>query len=193
MVATACLLFAAACGSDGTGSDAAEGGAGTEGGADERTATSLPDGLVVERPDGSELSLDAAVLPCGFLDGSDRGILVVMFNPAPEGAGSAQETAGLFVTLEVVTDEVEAGRTYELPVSTPEQGGDGPVSLFYAGGGPQGEASSAESGSSGTVEILDATCEPRPRLRARIDASLASERPGREPVAVRGRVDAEGP
>ena len=81
-----------------------------------------------------------------------------------------------FLMFQASLDEVEGGRTFTLPVDDVATS-KLPMILFFATdeGGPRANELSSTEPSTGTVQVLQASCGPTPSLDLRVDARLGSE------------------
>lgn len=159
------VLIAAACSDDASDSDARDHPA--------KEAT----GLVATLPDGSRVDLDPTEVECVPSE-EDPGVKVLRIVADLEGAR--------LVIQAVPTDETAS---FDLPVDA----GDfesGPANiLVFVGAPPDVETSSTEEKSSGTLELVRASCDPA-TLELKIDATLGSEFDDGGTVQVKGHLAA---
>lgn len=80
-------------------------------------------------------------------------------------------------TFEGILDKMATGRTFSLPVNGPGDSESSPMTLFFATdeGGPRANELSSSQDSSGTVEVVSASCGATPTLELVVDATLGSE------------------
>lgn len=140
-----------------------------------------PYSLVMTRPDGSTFEFTDLTVSCqppspaGAEAGSGDGSRVYLSSPILiEGEMVTQP----FVMIEGAVAKLKEPRTFSLPI----EGDDGssesfPLTVFLADteGAPDGNEVVSSSGSSGTVRVMEASCDPEPVLRLEVDATLASE------------------
>ena len=150
-----------------------------------------PAGLVLERPDGTTVRFDDVEVSCSppMVQGDNRPIDKP--RPGTIWAASPIELAGPlgeeepdlvqpFVMIEGKVAQLQDQPTLELPIDGPGDSTSYPMTLFVADtvGGtaddPGNEAASS-AGGSGTVRVLEASCDPVPVLRLEVDAVLGSE------------------
>ncbi|CAA9360092.1 MAG: hypothetical protein AVDCRST_MAG36-2545 [uncultured Nocardioidaceae bacterium] len=110
--------------------------------------------------------------------------------PSDEAGGELtvqvrQRIGGRFLFVEVVPLEEERG--FELPVSRGDQE-SGPRNVFVFLGSDGFEVSTAQEGSNGHLDVLEAGCDPA-RVRLRVTGTLGSEYSDGEPLTVSGGVD----
>lgn len=144
--------------------------------------------LVLTRPDGSTHSFADTTVSCTSPFGENR--------PAGERIylTSLRELRGEelltpFVYVEAVVSKVQGDRTFTLPVDGPGDSDSYPLTVFVADteGAAGNEAASSAGGSTGTVRVLRAECEPTPVLQLEVDATLGSEE-GKQSLDLAGTV-----
>jgi hypothetical protein len=139
------------------------------------------DSLTFTREDGTTFTIDGARVHCPppkRTETASQAILVV-----------ARGKAGYFV-VEGLLAEVSDGATIRLP-ATFEKVFDGQRyrnSYFFAVGDVSKEMASDIEGASGTLVFERASCEPRPAIDMRIDATLQNPTFEGQRVQVDGRV-----
>jgi hypothetical protein len=158
------LLLAAGCGDD--DADDAR---------DERSDE--PTRLVVTRADGSEVVFEDVTAECVRSE-DDPGAVVVRIE------GMADDT---HLISEVVPDDVGSGQSFQLPIDFGDQE-QGVRNLYlFVGAAPNLETSTNQEESSGSLEVLRASCDPV-EVELTIEATLGSEYFDGEPVDVEGRL-----
>lgn len=158
------FLLAAACGDD--ASDDA---------ADERSDE--PTRLVVTKADGSEVVFDEVTATCGPSEEHPDSVVLRLEGMADD--------AHLF--SEIVPEDVAGGRTFDLPIdSGDEEQGNKHLHVFV-GAAPDLETSTTQEESSGTLEVVRASCDPV-EVELTMDATLGSEYHDGEELDVEGRV-----
>lgn len=141
--------------------------------------------LVMTRPDGSTYTFPDVTVSCDpprTAGGDPIGTTgrIWMYSPM-EITGSEQGDDAMvlhpFVYFEGVLAKLRQDRTFEMPVWGPGDSDSYPITLFVADteGGPDGNEVASSAGGSGTVRVLEASCDPTPVLRLEVDATLASE------------------
>lgn len=141
---------------------------------------SPPYSLVMTRPDGSTFTFEDLTVSCDPPDiageiGAAEGSRVYLSSPVQiEGEMVRQP----FVLIEGIVAKLQEPRTFTLPVD----GADGssesmPLTVFIADneGAPDGNEVTSSSGSTGTVRVIRAACDPTPVLQLEVDATLGSE------------------
>ncbi len=168
-------------------------GGGDAGGPDAATDPAVPgeqgSTLVLTRPDGSTYDFGELTVSCEpptvFGDVGTpppSGPRIYMYSPI-SFTGEADEAGSRLVdpivTFEGIVAKIQGGRSFELVSESLSGSSDRrPMTLFVAD--PEGtprsnEVSSSETGSAGTVTVLEASCDPTPVLRLEVDATLGSE------------------
>jgi hypothetical protein len=141
--------------------------------------------LVMTRPDGSTYAFPDVTVTCDppkTAGGDTLGLTgrIWMYSPM-ELTGSEDGDDALavrpFVYFEGIVAKLQEDRTFSLPVDWPGDSSTYPITLFMADteGAPDGNEVASSSGGSGTVRVLEATCDPVPVLRLEVDATLGSE------------------
>lgn len=156
-------------------------------------ATDRPSGptstLVMTRPDGSTVSFPDVTVSCRppVTDGGDpistEPGRIWMYSPILVSGSEDTDDASLeepFVYFEGVVSRIRGDQTFTFPDESHVATEDLPMILFVGDThGPEGnEVSSQEGGSTGTVRVREASCEPVPVLRLEVDTTLASEDEG---------------
>lgn len=158
--------------------------------------------LVMTRPDGSTVAFEDVTVSCSPpVANGDQPIerprqgRIWAYSPIAF-AGSAQDDEAVlekpFLMIEGNVAELQAERTFELPIDGPGDSSTYPMVLFIAdteGGTPDdlgNEAASSASGS-GTVRVLEATCDPVPVLRLEVDGVIGSEE-GKDDLGLAGSI-----
>lgn len=157
--------------------------------------------LVLTRPDGSTYEFDDITVSCtsphkpGGNGKNTSSKRVWASSPMeftrPDGRASEEALLEPFVLVEALVPRLQDGRTFTLPIEGPRGSSSSPLIVFVADpeGAPDGnEVSSAEE-SSGTVRVLEASCDPTPVLRLQIDATLGSEE-GKQSLKLEGDMTA---
>lgn len=178
--------------------------AGGDDGAGRRVATDPPSGptstLVMTRPDGSTVAFEDVTVSCDApvangdqpIDSPRQG-RIWAYSPIAFTGPVEDDEAVLekpFLMIEGNVSELQEERSFELPIDGPGDSSTYPVVLFIAdteGGTPDdlgNEAASSASGS-GTVRVLEATCDPVPVLRLEVDGVIGSEE-GKDDLGLAG-------
>jgi hypothetical protein len=174
---------------------------GGDGGGDDRVADD-PGGtdsstLTYTDTDGSTYSFEAQDIgiTCRTSDreGKSFEVLTLTLNamlPAAAQVVAPPDEAftGPVLHVEVLTEKVEPGQVFPLPYETVDGSSSRRAMTFFFTNGiddDSNELSSAESDSSGTVTVHEATCGPDPSLWVEIDGTLGSE-VEQPPVAIKG-------
>jgi hypothetical protein len=142
--------------------------------------TRVADGLVVTRADGSSYEVNDAVAQCRT-DPDHPGVQIVrLIAPAEAASERRRET---FLYAEVVPGVLG---TRELPLDERDSGaGPSDLTLFGVDSQTRNELSGSSEDAAGTVTVVEATCDPEPRIAIHVDATLASE-VGQPDATVRG-------
>ncbi|MBA2955431.1 hypothetical protein GON03_13925 [Nocardioides sp. MAH-18] len=155
--------------------------------------------LAMTRPDGSTVSFPDVTVSCRppVTDAGDpistAAGRIWMYSPIRVTGSEDADDIDLrapFVYFEGTVDRIQGDRTFTLPDDSGRATEDLPMILFAADprGPHHNEVSSQEGDSSGTVRVLEASCDPTPMLRLEVDATLGSEVEG-PPVQLDGIVD----
>lgn len=153
---------------------------GSDDGRDGIVAVDPPvESLVLTRPDGTTFEFTDLTVSCqppGVL-GSEPTDASRIYLSSPmliEGERLVQP----FVVIEGDLAQLQEPRTFTLPI----EGADGssestPFTVFVADteGAPDGNEVVSSGGSTGTVRVSQASCDPTPVLTLEVDATLASE------------------
>ena len=133
-----------------------------------------PAALVMTRPDGSTYEFEGITVTCDPSQAMGGGAVsagsrVYLSSPIRvEGKKLLQP----FVLVEA--DVADTERTATLPL---DDAGESDLSVFIADteGAPDGNEVVSSGSSSGTVRVLQASCDPTPVLEIEVDATLSSE------------------
>ncbi|MGB0099762.1 MAG: hypothetical protein WBP61_05720 [Nocardioides sp.] len=143
--------------------------------------------LLLTRPDGSTYPFPDVTISCEPppLTGGDAGggasSRIWAYSPMeltdPAGDEGDAFAAAPFVYIEGVVSKLQGDRTLTLPIDGPGGSQTYPLTVFIADteGGPDGNEVASSAGGSGTVRVLEASCDPEPVLRLAIDGTLDSE------------------
>lgn len=161
------LLSAPACGDESSEPESGDGGA------------SEAEGLVATLPDGTRVDLDPPEAEC-----------------VPSEEDPAVEVVRVFADLDGARVIIEAvptngTKSFDLPLSAGDfESGPKNLSVFIAAP-PDIETSSTEEESSGTLELVRASCDPA-ELELKVDGTLGSEFSDGENVQVAGHLVVTG-
>ena len=137
------------------------------------------DSLYFARADGSTMSTGADwAICCGVWESGyieDNTLKILVYDALGQEAG---------FKLFILVDSVEESFSYGLPTDGP---GIAPVSMFINDVPNSNELNSAQGGSIGTFVVNSFSCGPPVTLDISIDATIASETFGSDPVSVNGR------
>ncbi|GAB3200056.1 hypothetical protein GCM10027062_18430 [Nocardioides hungaricus] len=170
-------------------------------------ATDPPSGpvstLVLTRPDGSTYAFDEIQVSCDppIVQGTGQPIesptpgTIWASSPISFQGDRGDDDATLdkpFVMVQGRVAQLQGDRTFELPIDGPGDSDTYPLVLFVAdteGGSPGdlGNEAASSAGGSGTVRVLEASCDPVPVLRLEVDGTLASEE-GKQPLDLTGEL-----
>lgn len=94
-----------------------------------------------------------------------------------------------FVLVQGTVAKLRTERTFQMPIDGPGDSSTYPLTLFVADteGAPDGNEVASSTGGSGTVRVLEASCDPVPVLRLQVDATLGSEE-GKESLDLAGEL-----
>ncbi|RYJ06555.1 MAG: hypothetical protein EON52_05745 [Actinomycetales bacterium] len=154
-------------------------------------ATDQPSGptstLVMTRPDGSTVAFDDVQVSCDppVANGdepidSPNDDRIWAYSPI-EFTGSIEDDDAMvarpFVLIQGILSELREERSFDYPIQGPEGASPEPVNVFIADteGGPDGNELSSSVGDTGTVRVLEASCDPVPVLRIEVSGTLGSE------------------
>ncbi|GAB3244996.1 hypothetical protein [Nocardioides dilutus] len=102
-----------------------------------------------------------------------------MLQAAAQDVAPPEETfTGPVLHVELLTEKVRPGQTFDLPYESVDGSSDRRTMTFFFTNGvtdDSNELSSAQPGSSGTVTVHEASCDPTPTLSIEIDGTLGSE------------------
>lgn len=160
-------------------------------GAGDAVAVDQPPGsastLVLTRPDGSTYAFDDVTISCDppvTTAGDQMGLTtpgqIWAYSPIDFSGDVESEDVTLnrpFVLFQGTLAKLRTERTFEMPVDGPGGSSTYPITLFMADteGAPDGNEVASGAGGSGTVRVLEASCDPVPVLRLEVNATLASE------------------
>ncbi|HXH80651.1 hypothetical protein [Nocardioides sp.] len=140
-----------------------------------------PYSLVMTRPDGSTFTFDDLTISCdppapaGGEAGTGDKSRVYLSSPF---VVDGEQVTQPFVLIEVDLAKLDEPRTLSLPIESTDGSTESlPLSVFIADteGAPDGNEVVSSSGSTGTVRVTQASCDPTPVLELEVDATLASE------------------
>jgi hypothetical protein len=157
----------------------------------ETVAVDQPDGpvstLAMTRPDGSTYAFPDVTVTCDepYPDAS-QGPGKRIYAYSPRRITSDNVAAEPFVYVEALLDKVAGDRTFTFPIDSDDASADLPVIVFTADTDGN-EAASSAGGESGTVRVLEASCDPVPVLRLQVHMTLGSE-VGEQPLDVAGEL-----
>ncbi|MFC5727287.1 MULTISPECIES: hypothetical protein [Nocardioides] len=141
-------------------------------------AAQLPDGLVATESDGRRVTLEPIEAECVPSE-YDPKVQIVRVTAVVDGS---------HLLIEIVPSDVEGGRTFELPIDAGDEESGPANALVFVGMMPDLEASSVEEESTGTLEVVRASCDPV-EVELTIDATLASEYSDGQGLKVEGRLE----
>jgi hypothetical protein len=138
-----------------------------------------PDSLVMTRPDGSTYAFEDITVTCDAPSGEGVGEVggrhLLLTSPRRlDGERLLQP----FVMIEADVAELDGPRTFTLPVESADGSSESlPMTVFVADteGAPDGNEVVSSTGSTGTVRVTRASCDPTPVLELELDVTLASE------------------
>ena len=140
-----------------------------------------PYSLVMTRPDGSTFTFEDLTISCDppapVGGGAGTGDLSRVYLSSPF-VGDGERLDKPFVYIEANLAKLEQPRTFSLPIDSMEGSTESlPLTIFIADpeGAPDGNEVVSSSGSTGTVRVTQASCDPTPVLEIEVDATLASE------------------
>jgi hypothetical protein len=174
-------------------------GMGGDNGTDTPVAVDAPSGLTMTRADGSTYTFSDVTVSCdppvanGEALERGRADRIWAYSPiAFNEEGGEESLDAPFVLLEGVVSKLQQEPELEVPFDAPQDTGRGALVLFAAdteGGKPgdPGNEVASSAGGSGTIRVLEATCDPVPVLRIEVDATLGSEE-GKESLEFAGRL-----
>ncbi|GAA1134494.1 hypothetical protein GCM10009606_13320 [Nocardioides aquiterrae] len=189
MVAAALAAALAVGGCDGTGEPDATDGPTLHRAEDQPT---VHDGLLVTRSTGEVFELHDAVVGCRPSQ-EDESVEVVRLT-APKDVTDLRWSRGR-VREPFFYVEAEPGVSgwYELPLTAGEsaEGTTSEVTVFGVDAQDQNELNASLQGATGSITVLEATCDPEPALAFTVSATLASEI-GLPPVTLVGGFEVAG-
>lgn len=147
--------------------------------------------LVMTREDGSTYAFDDVTVSCTPPPDYDdpRPGHIYLWSPI---AFDGDAVAAPFVYFDGDVSKIQGDQSFTYPndwgMGMGPQGV--PLTLFIADteGAPDGNELSSNSDSTGTVRVLEASCDPTPVLRLEVDLNLGSEEE-KQPVDLVGTVD----
>ena len=154
--------------------------------------------LVMTRPDGTTYAFDDVQVSCEppvttsgeAVDDPQPGTIWA-WSPIDVTGSFAQDDEALnsalnkpFVMVQGSVAELTAGRTIPMPTT-----GEGELIVFIADteGAPDGNEVVSDGDSTGTIRVLEASCDPVPVLRLEIDGVLGSEE-GKQSLGLSGEL-----
>lgn len=154
-------------------------------------AVDPPPGLTMERPDGSTVTFDDVRVSCDppMAQGDTRPLAepspgtIWAYSPISFTGSVEDDEVQLeqpFVMIQGTVAKLQGDRLLELPIDGPGGSDTYPLVVFVAdteGGTPgdPGNEVASSSGGTGTVRVLEASCDPVPVLRLEIEGVLDSE------------------
>lgn len=167
-------------------------------------ATEQPSGptstLVMTRPDGSTVAFDDVRVSCDPpVANGDQPIDSpnddrIWASSPIEFTGSIDDdsarVAKPFVLIQGILSELREERVFDYPIEGPEGASPEPVNVFVADteGAADGNELSSSVGDTGTVRVLEASCDPVPVLRIEVGGTLGSEE-GKQSVELTGSIE----
>lgn len=152
--------------------------------------------LVMTRPDGSTVAFPDVTVSCdppavnGEPIDDPRPGWIWAYSPI-EITGSVEDDDAMvtqpFVMIQGIVSELPAGKVLTYPISGPGGSSPEPINVFVADteGAPDGNELSSSVGDTGTVRVIEASCDPVPVLRLEVDGTLGSEE-GKQSVELTG-------
>lgn len=145
-----------------------------------------PYSLVMTRPDGSTFEFKDLTISCDppappGAEGGPGDLSRVYLSSPMLGDGDRLEAP--FVYIEADVAKLQQPRMFTLPIETADGSTDSlPLTVFIADteGAPDGNEVVSSFGSTGTVRVTRASCDPTPVLELEVDATLASEEQGED-------------
>ena len=143
--------------------------------------------LVMTRPDGSTVAFPDVTVSCDPpVANGDEPVYdatpdrIWAYSPIDFGGTIENDDAVVtapFVMIEGILSELQEKRVFELPIEGPEGASPEPLNVFIADteGGRDGNEVSSSVGDTGTVRVLEASCDPVPVLRLELQTTLGSE------------------
>ena len=147
--------------------------------------------LVMTRPDGSTYAFPDVTVSCeppmksmamGSLEGR-----IWMWSPIDVEGAEADGLRYPFVYFEGIVAEIEGDQTITFPTDWPMDSAHIPMLMYIADSEKGNEVSSDAGGETGTIRVLEATCDPTPVLRLEVDMTLGSEEL-KDPIDLSGAV-----
>ena len=143
--------------------------------------------LVLTRPDGSTYAFHDVEVTCD----PPRGAEATAGGPQRIWALSPRRIEGdravePFVYFEGIVSRIAGDRTFTFPNDWAAPSNKYPMVLFVADSDGN-EAASSAGGESGTVRVVEASCDPAPVLRMEVDMTLGSEEQ-QQPLDLAGRL-----
>lgn len=153
--------------------------------------------LVMTRADGSTVAFPDVTVSCDPpMANGDQPIdspndnRIWAYSPI-EFTGSIEDDDAMvtrpFILIQGIVSELEGGRSFIYPIEGPGGSSPEPINVFIADteGAPDGNELSSSVGDTGTVRVLEASCDPVPVLRLEVGGTLGSEE-GKQPVELAG-------
>jgi hypothetical protein len=140
-----------------------------------------PPSLVMTRPDGSTVAFDDLTVTCepaGSASGGAGGAGPTLIRLSSPMRLDGEQLLQPFVFIEGDAAALAQPRTFTLPVESADGSSELlPLTVFMADteGAPDGNEVVSSAGSTGTVQVTRASCDPTPVLELAIDVTLVSE------------------
>lgn len=140
-----------------------------------------PSSLVMTRPDGSTYEFQDLTISCdppramGDVASPGDGSRVYLSSPILIDGERVRQP---FVYVEAAVDGLDQPRAFVLPLDDGGGSTQGPpLTIFIADteGGADGNEVVSSGASTGTLQVVKASCAPTPVLELEVDATLASE------------------
>lgn len=143
--------------------------------------------LVLTRPDGSTVAFPDVTISCDPpLANGDEPVYdatpdrIWAYSPIEFGGSIENDDAMIstpFVMIEGTVSKLQDQPVFELPITGSGDSSSEPLNVFVADteGAADGNEVSSSVGETGTVRVLEATCDPEPVLRLEVDTTLGSE------------------
>ena len=129
--------------------------------------------LVLTRPDGSTYAFDDVTVTCKAPEGegTEGPQSIWALSPREIKDGRATEP---FVYFTGIVSKIAGDRTIAFPNDW-KMGTDRMPMVLFAADTDGNEVASSAGGESGTVRVVEASCDPTPVLRLEVDMTLGSE------------------
>ena len=152
-------------------------------------APSPEDGLTFTRSGGTTYEMHEAAATCGPSSEHEE-IAVVKLRSPVKMRHKGNKPLEPFLYVDVLPG---VAGTYELPLDGGDDDHIGDVTIFSFDNENRNELSGSREEATGTLTVLEATCEPEPRISFTIRATLASEYSDLPTMHVVGGLGAVGP